>query len=144
MTRHQTVLGVDPGSKRIGVAIADLETRFARPLDVLVAGEAAIDEIVRLASINHATKIVVGKPVGLSGKAGPAVEVQQKFLEKLRAAAGGGGEGPIDVVEFDERLTTVVAEAGLRAGGAKAKTRAEIRDAVAAQVMLQGFLDSSA
>ena len=137
MSRHETVLGVDPGSKRIGIAIADLETRFARPLDVLAAGDAAIEEIARLATVNHATKIVVGKPVGLSGTEGPAVETQRRFLDKLRAVA------PVDVVEFDERLTTVVAEAGLRAGGAKAKARAEIRDAVAAQVMLQGFLDAN-
>lgn len=137
MSRHETVLGVDPGSKRIGVAIADLETRFARPLDVLAAGDAAIEEIARLAAVNHATKIVVGKPVGLSGREGPAVETQRKFLDKLRAAVS------VDVVEFDERLTTVVAEAGLRAGGAKKTARAGIRDAVAAQVMLQGFLDAN-
>lgn len=143
MTRDETVLGVDPGSKRIGVAIADLETRFARPLDVLAAGEAAIQEIARLATVNHATKIVVGKPIGLSGTEGPAVEAQRRFLDKLRAAAGGGGDGSIEIVEFDERLTTIIAESGLRAGGAKATARKEIRDAVAAQVMLQGFLDAN-
>ena len=138
MTRHETVLGVDPGSKRIGIAIADLETRFARPLEVLTAGTAAIREIARLASVNGTTTIVVGKPIGLSGKEGPAVDTQRRFVEKLRAAT------PVDVVEYDERLTTVVAEAGLRAAGAKSQNRNEIRDAVAAQVMLQGFLDASA
>ena len=137
MTRHESILGVDPGSKRIGVAVADLETRFARPLEVVAAGASAIDEIVRLATTNGAMKIVVGKPVSLSGGAGPAVETQQRFVEKLRAASSG------EVVEFDERLTTVVAESALRAGGAKSKARAEIRDAVAAQVLLQGYLDSN-
>lgn len=137
MTRQESILGVDPGSKRIGVAIADLETRVATPLDVLVAGRAAIDEIVRLATANHATRIVVGKPVSLAGTEGPAVELQKKFVAKLRAAA------TVDVVEFDERLTTVVAESALRAGGAKASARKEIRDAVAAQVLLQGYLDAN-
>ena len=138
MTRHETILGVDPGSKRIGIAIADLETRVATPLDVLVAGRSAIEELVRLVTIHRATKVVVGKPVSLSGGEGPAMEDQRRFLDKLRAAL------PVPVVEYDERLTTVVAEAGLRAGGAKAKSRKELRDAVAAQVLLQGFLDANA
>lgn len=138
MTRDHAILGVDPGAKRIGVAIADLETRVATPLSVLSAGSSAVDEIVHLASSHGVTKIVVGKPVSLSGRDGPAVDTQRPFLEKLRAAAS------VDVVEYDERLTTVVAESGLRAGGAKAKARKEIRDAVAAQVMLQGFLDANA
>ena len=100
-------------------------------------GENTVAGIIDLATSNAATKIVVGKPVSLSGAEGPAVEKQRHLVEKLRAAS------PIEVVEYDERLTTVVAESGLRAGGAKPQARKEIRDAVAAQVMLQGYLDST-
>ena len=137
MAETATVLGIDPGSKRIGVAIADLETRFARPLTVLDAGKRALAAIVELAAENHAIKIVVGKPVGLSGRAGPAVAEQQVFVGRLRESTD------IEVVEYDERLTTVVAESGLRAGGANRAARKQIRDAVAAQVLLQGYLDST-
>lgn len=130
------IIGIDPGEKRVGVAIADPETRFARPLEVIDAGNAAV-RIAALAAEHGATVIVVGKPVGLSGREGPAVTRQKTLLEEIRSATD------VDVTEFDERLTTVIAEAGLRASGAGAKARKVRRDAVAAQVMLQGYLDST-
>lgn len=136
MADGATILGVDPGSRRIGLAIADLETRFARPLEVIPASAKAILRIVELAREHSADRIVVGKPVSLSGRDGPAVEKQSVFVAKLRAASH------VPVEEYDERLTTVVAETALRAAGTRAKGRKEIRDAVAAQVLLQGFLDS--
>ena len=137
MTARATIMGLDPGTKRIGVAIADLETRFARPLEVVDAVADSVAKIVELALANGVVTIVVGKPVSLSGAEGRAVEKQKMLLSKLRAATD------IEVVEYDERLTTVMAESALRAAGTKAGVRKEIRDAVAAQVMLQGFLDST-
>lgn len=137
MTERATILGVDPGTKRIGLAIADLETRFAHPLEVIDAGSRAVERIAALATEHGVVKIVVGKPVGLSGREGPAVDKQKEFVETLRA------ETDIPVEEYDERLTTVVAETALRAAGHSAKNRKEMRDAVAAQVLLQGFLDST-
>ena len=136
MTDVATILGVDPGTRRIGLAIADLETRFARPLEVVPASATGIDRIVELAAERYVVKIVVGRPVSLSGRDGPAVEKQQKFVAELRAATD------IPVEEYDERLTTVVAESAMRAAGTSAKQRKEIRDAMAAQVLLQGFLDA--
>lgn len=136
MAAVSTVLGVDPGTRRIGLAIADLETRFATPLEVVPASSKAIGRIVELAEERSAIKIVVGRPVSLSGHDGPAVSEQQKFVEDLRAAT----EIPIE--EYDERLTTVVAESAMRAAGTSAKNRKDNRDAVAAQVLLQGFLDA--
>lgn len=137
MAAVATILGVDPGSHRIGLAIADLETRFATPLEVVPASSDAIARILELAEERSVVKIVVGKPVGLSGNDGPAVVEQQAFVAELRAAT------KIPVDEYDERLTTVMAESALRAAGAGAKSRKEIRDAVAAQVLLQGFLDAT-
>ena len=137
MAAVATILGIDPGTRRIGLAIADLETRFARPLEVVPAASEAIERILELAEERSVVKIVVGRPVGLSGRDGPAVETQQSFVTELRAATA------IPVEEYDERLTTVMAESALRAAGANAKSRKEIRDAVAAQVMLQGFLDAN-
>ena len=130
------ILGVDPGERRVGLAIADDETRFARPLEVIDRTETdAVTRIREIIREMKVTMVVVGRPVGLSGIEGPAMEKQKTFLVALRAALD------VNVDVFDERLTTVVAERGLRAGGASAKRRKEMRDAVAAQVMLQGYMD---
>jgi putative Holliday junction resolvase len=131
------ILGVDPGGARVGLAVGDIATGWARPLEVVERARA--DPIARISELVidlDIRLIVVGRPVGLAGHAGPAVVAQQEFVATLRAAV------PVAVTEFDERLTTVVAEQGLRAGGAKAATRRRLKDAVAAQVMLQGYLDS--
>ena len=137
MTRG-AILGIDPGQRRVGVAVADLETRFARPLEVIdVASSDPVNRIGELVAETDASEVVVGKPVGLSGRDGPAVDAQRALLQELTDALD------VPVREYDERLTTVVAEAGLRAGGANREARKAIRDAVAAQVMLQGYLDST-
>lgn len=131
------ILGVDPGERRVGVALADGETRFARPLEVIdVAGTDPVKRIAALVSEHGVALVVVGKPVSLSGADGIAVENAAPFVSALRDALD------VDVVEHDERLTTVIAERGLRAGGADRAARKRIRDAVAAQVMLQGYLDT--
>ena len=137
MTAPRHVMGVDPGARRVGLAVADLETRFARPLEVIdVAAGDAVERIAALVADMNVERVVVGRPVGLSGTPGPAVQEQQALVEKLR------GHLDVPVEEYDERLTTVLADQGLRAGGAKRAARKARRDAVAAQVMLQGYLDS--
>lgn len=131
------ILGVDPGDRRIGIAVADQETRFARPLEVIDAQitdpVARVAELVRELDVET---IVVGRPLSLSGRAGPSVAAQQKLVERVRESV------TVPVVEFDERLTTVVAEQALSRGGASRRARKRVRDAIAAQVMLQGYLDS--
>lgn len=130
------ILGVDPGERRVGVALADEETRFARPLEVIDAAD--VDPVERIAelALEHAVSlVVVGRPLSLSGEAGRAVGDAAPFVTALRDALA------VEVVEHDERLTTVIAERGLRAGGAGREARKRLRDAIAAQVMLQGYLD---
>lgn len=130
------ILGVDPGERRVGLAVADEETRFARPLEVIDrTAEDPVARIAELAGEHAVTLVVVGRPVSLSGEAGRAVDAAAPFVAALRDAL------PVEVVEHDERLTTVIAERSLRAGGANAAVRKRLRDAVAAQVMLQGYLD---
>jgi putative Holliday junction resolvase len=132
------ILGIDPGARRIGVAAAEVETRFARPVEVIdVEKTDAIGRIQQLVQELGVTEVVVGRPVVLSGKAGAAVESQRELLARLRAALD------VEVREHDERLTTVVAEQGLRGSGVRPRARKELRDAVAAQVMLQGYMDST-
>ena len=132
------ILGIDPGSHRIGVAAADLETRFARPVEVIDGSKTnAIARIQQLVRELGVTEVVVGRPTALSGKSGAAVESQRELLDRLRAGLD------VEVLEYDERLTTVVADQGLRRSGASRAARKELRDAVAAQVMLQGYMDST-
>jgi putative Holliday junction resolvase len=131
------ILGIDPGERRVGLAVADPETRFARPLEVV--DTASTDPIARIAELVHelgVERVVVGRPIGLSGSAGPAVDAQQRLVARLRQALD------VPLEEHDERLTSVIAEQGLRASGASRAARKRRRDAIAAQVMLQGYLDS--
>lgn len=133
------IIGIDHGSVRVGVAIADLETRFARPLEVIdVRRQEPVERIAVLVSEYSASLVVVGRPVSLSGEAGQAVKDASRLADGLRATL------TVPVEEWDERLTTVIAEQGLRGGGGKAAGRRTVRDAVAAQVMLQGYLDAHA
>ena len=132
------IVGIDPGERRVGVAVADPETRFARPLEVI--DRQATDAVGRISMIVQeldAEFIVVGRPTGLSGRSGPAVEAQQQFVAELAAALS------VEVREFDERFTSVVADRGLRAAGVKTKHLKARRDAVAAQVLLQDYLDAT-
>ena len=137
MTAAGYVLGVDPGERRIGLALADLETSFARPLEVVdVRTGDPVERVVALVEEMGVVRVVVGRPTGLSGAPGPAVEAQQELVRRLTEDLA------VPVEEYDERLTTVIAEQGLRASGAGRRARKENRDAVAAQVMLQGYLDA--
>lgn len=129
------ILGVDPGTRRVGLALADPETRFAHPLEVCEA-DGAIERIKEVVGEVGATKIVVGRPVTLRGSAGPAAQALIGFLDRLRNAVD------VEVDVYDERLTTIVAERGMRDAGTAAGRRKELRDAVAAQVMLQGYVDT--
>jgi putative Holliday junction resolvase len=132
------ILGVDIGERRVGVAVADRETRFARPLEVIdVQVEDPIARLAALADDLGADLIVVGTPLTLSGQRGPAARTQADFTARLRAATAAAVE------EYDERLTTVVAERLLRSSGASSATRRLVRDAVAALIMLQGYLDAA-
>ena len=132
------IVGIDPGQRRVGVAVADLETRFARPMEVI--DRKKTDAPARIAAIVtelEAELVVVGLPTGLSGRAGPAVESQRRFVAELTDAVG------VEVREFDERFTSVVADRGLRSGGTRTRDLKSRRDAVAAQVMLQDYLDAT-
>ena len=132
------ILGIDPGERRVGVAVADNETRFARPVEVIDRRNTdAVARILELVEHLEIERVVVGRPTGLSGRAGPAVERQQELVSALRVVS------PVDVVEWDERLTTVMADQALRASGRSAKDSKEVRDAVAAQIMLQGYMDAT-
>jgi putative holliday junction resolvase len=132
-------LGVDLGERRIGLALSDPSRTVASPHDVLRrSGDPVVDRraIVDVAQETGAGVIVVGLPLSLSGKTGPAARAALAEVEALRAIAG-----EIEVVVHDERLTTVTAERALIEGRVRRDARRQVIDKVAAAVMLQSWLE---
>jgi putative Holliday junction resolvase len=135
------MIGVDFGSRRIGLACSDPTGTIATPLRVLErARDHATDHhaIVDAARENDAERIVVGLPLSLSGDEGPAARAVLDEVEELRGVAGAAL--PVDV--HDERFTTVTAERSLVQARMRREARKRIRDAVAAAVMLQSYLEA--
>jgi putative Holliday junction resolvase len=131
------VLAVDPGSKRVGLAVSDPTGTIAQPLTTIGA-EPLASLPTRLADIakdHEATRIVVGLPRRLDGTFGPEAKAARDLADALRKAAAM----PVELV--DERLTTAAAEKAMLEGGVRrAKRRATI-DRVAATLLLQSHLD---
>jgi putative Holliday junction resolvase len=140
-TAHTRALGVDLGERRIGLALSDPSRTVASPHEVLRrSGDRDADRraIVDAARAAGANVIVVGLPLSLSGKVGPAARAALAEVEALRTIAAG-----IDVVVHDERLTTVTAERALLEGRVRRDDRRRVVDKVAAAVMLQSWLEGA-
>ncbi len=140
-TRTGRVLGVDLGTRRIGLALTDPTRTVASPHAVLARSaspDADRAAILAVAREHDAATIVVGLPLSLSGREGPAARAARAEIAALQDAAGSA----ITVVAHDERLTTVTAEAALTEGRVPRRTRREVVDKVAAAVMLQSWLES--
>jgi len=138
-TAATRALGVDLGERRIGLALSDPSRTVASPLDVLRrSGDPVADRraIVEVARAEGAGVVVVGLPLSLSGRHGPAAQAAVQEAEALRAIAGD-----IEVVLHDERLTTVTAERALGEARMKRAARRQVVDKVAAAVMLQSWLE---
>jgi len=132
------ILALDFGRARIGVAISDELQLLAHPLETIPANQrpaARVAEIVHEKKIDH---VVAGIQRRMNGEIGTAATEVLQFVEKLRAIL------PCPVVTWDERLTTVAAQQALRDAGKKTRhTRAYV-DQVAAQMILQTYLDRRA
>jgi putative Holliday junction resolvase len=137
------VLGVDLGSRRIGVAASDRSGVLASPLRVIPrADDVAADHDALLAAAREvgADRMIVGLPLSLDGRRGPAARAVLAEVEQLRARARPAG---VEVDTYDERFSTVTAEQGLRdARVGRSKRRAKI-DAAAATVILQAWLEAN-
>ena len=135
------ILGVDLGSRRIGLALSDPAGRVATPYAVIErSGDAALDRRTILAHAREAgaSRVVVGLPLSLSGDTGPAARAVLEEVEALRAVAGE----EVTVETHDERLTTVIAEQGMREARVPRRARRRTVDAAAAAVMLQSYLET--
>jgi putative Holliday junction resolvase len=134
-----TWLGLDLGQRRVGVAISDPLGSFAMPhatLEMPRSGEFPLSELLELIDNNGAEGIVVGLPMRLDGTLGPEAEAAEKFAADLRTKV------ELEIVMWDERLSSVEAERLLEEAGVNSKRRRAITDRVAAAVVLQSFLDS--
>ncbi|KAB2385991.1 MULTISPECIES: Holliday junction resolvase RuvX [Actinomadura] len=134
--RQGVRLGVDVGSVRVGVARCDPGGILASPLETVKSGRGDIDRLVELVAEHEAIEVVVGLPTSLSGREGPAAQSARKFAARLADRLP-----PEAVRLYDERLTTVTAESGLRAGGVRGQARRKVVDQAAAAVLLQAALD---
>ena len=132
------ILGLDFGRARIGAAISDELQLLAHPLETVPASGQApkrVAEIVREKKIDH---VVVGLPRQMNGQIGNAATEVLGFAEKLRAILS------CRVVTWDERLTTAAAHRALRDAGKKTRHTRGYVDQVAAQMILQSYLDNRA
>ena len=133
------VLGVDYGHKRIGLALSDESGTIAQPLDYIDGGAIATvsRELAQLCADREVGKIVVGVPLRLDGKPSEQTERTLAFIAGLRRAT------TIPVVPWDERLTSVQAERALLEGNVRRSERKLKIDKLAAQIMLQSYLDAT-
>jgi len=133
------VIGLDLGTKRIGVAVSDRGGSVASPLVVIQRAKsrrADHAEIARIVREEEADAVVVGLPLNMDGSRGPAARSAQSEADSLVEVVG------VPVHLHDERLTTVTAERSLKEANLDAKQRRLVVDKVAAAILLQSWLDS--
>lgn len=131
------ILAIDPGARRLGLAISDPSETIASPLGVIErsAWKADVQRLRKIVEDSAVGEIVVGRPLTLRGEVGAEAREAERFAAKLRAALS------VPVVEVDERFSTVAAERAMRDAGSRAAQRRARRDAVAAALILQPYLD---
>ena len=130
------IMGIDYGDARTGVAVSDLLCSIVGSAQVVPSrnAEKAIADIVRIAKEQDVGEIVVGLPRNMDGSEGTRAELCREFAEKLKDATG------LPVAMWDERRTTVEAHNILSAHNYHGKKRKDTVDAVAASLILEGFL----
>ena len=132
----QKIMGIDYGDARTGVALSDLLCTIVGSTTVVPSRntEKAIADIVRIAKENNVGRIVVGLPRNMDGSEGPRAVLCREFAQKLYEATG------VEVVMWDERRTTVEAHNILSQHNYHGKKRKDTVDAVAASLILEGYL----
>lgn len=137
---RQRILGIDYGSQRIGLSLSDPLNLIAQPIKAMKNNSSLIADLKQLSIRENVKLIVVGMPLNLKGQYAQKAEEVQEFIERLKSEIG------IEVVKWDERFTTTIAQKTMISMGTKKKERQKRDgriDSMAASIMLQGFLDSS-
>lgn len=132
------ILGLDYGDSRVGVAISDPMGWTAQGLETIAekSQKKVIERIVEIINEYKVEKIVVGFPKNMNGTIGSRGELTLEFIEKLQKHV------EVEIVQWDERLTTVAAHRTLNETNLRGTKRKKVIDTVAASYILQGYLDS--
>ena len=138
MTARTRLLGVDFGTVRVGLAVCDAGRIIASPLAVYQRRDQAkdADYFRKLVEVEQVGGLVVGLPVHMSGDEGGKAKEARAFGNWLATTTG------LPVVYWDERFTTKTAESYLREAGLTRQRRKDCRDKVAAQILLQAYIDA--
>jgi len=132
--RPRRLLGLDPGQRRIGVALSDELGLFAHPRPAIITGRTdAFAAIARIVQEEDVGEVVVGLPLSLSGDSSAQTDEARAFSSRLRERLS------VPVSEWDERLSSVEAA---RSGAGRGKRNSGELDSAAAAVVLQAVLDS--
>ena len=134
------IMGLDYGTKTVGVAISDDMMITAQPVETIVRERAnklrkTYQRIEDLISQNDVEKIVIGKPLNMNGTEGEMVQLMREFSQELSRRTG------LEIIEVDERLTTPEADRILKETGVAISGRKEHIDKMAAAIILQTYLD---
>lgn len=134
------VMGLDVGTKTVGVAISDAFGWTAQGIETIKIDEVnevfGIERIAELMKLHEVSSFVVGYPKNMNNSIGPRAEASERYAELLRQTF----DKP--VILWDERLTTSAAEKMLISADVSRKKRKEVIDKMAAMMILQGYLDS--
>jgi putative Holliday junction resolvase len=137
LPRHARLLGVDLGTKTIGLALSDVERRIASPLETIRRVKFTPDakRLGEIVARHEVGGLVVGLPLNMDGSEGPRAQATRAFVRNLEPLL------PCPTAFWDERLSTMAVTRTLIAADASRARRAELVDKMAAAYMLQGFLD---
>ena len=131
------IIGLDVGTKTIGVAVSDIMGWTAQGITTVKRSDPDSDviEIKKLIEDFEAEQVMIGLPLNMNGSAGPSVDMVRQFGDQLKA------EISIPIVYRDERMSTMAAERYLLEGDVSRKKRKKVIDKMAAVFVLQGYLD---
>jgi putative holliday junction resolvase len=132
MTR---VLGIDPGSKRCGIAITDSRHSMAFPRPAIERDDRTLERLREFVDEEAVETIVIGRPVSLAGNETASTVDADAFFAQVREHV------TVPVIQFDERLTTRDAQKSLSGAGLTAKASRQRIDSAAAVIMLQNYID---
>jgi putative pre-16S rRNA nuclease len=137
LPRQGAILGLDVGTKTVGLAISDITRTVATPLRTLRRTKFTADAaaLLALAAEREVAGFIIGLPINFNATEGPRAQSCRAFARNL------GQLTPLPIAFWDERLSTAAAERALLEADASRKRRAEVIDSVAAGFILQGALD---
>ncbi|MCX7360077.1 MAG: Holliday junction resolvase RuvX [Alphaproteobacteria bacterium] len=132
------IIGIDPGEKRIGVAVSDTTRLIASSLETIARKKFADDAaaILKLYDARQCAGFVIGLPLNMDGSSGPAAQSARAFARNMLA------KRDVPLLLWDERLSTAAVTRTLLEGDATRKRRGEVVDKMASAYMLQGALDA--